>query len=137
MIDPFTRTRFRPEHNLETWYPEGVLDGVMARLMVSHLGFEEEVSEKPFHRFSDLSGLTAIRLDFIELVDLAATRRAAYDDGPPVKSAIFAPGKPAYAVAKMFAALMEPSPIDVRVFRTIEDAGEWLGVPVDLLRVES
>ncbi len=136
MIDPFTRTRFRPEYNLETWFPEGVLDGEMARQMVNHLGFEEVVAEKPFDRFSDLSGLTAIHLDFIELMDLAATRRAAYDDGPPVKSAILAPGKPAYAVAKMFAALMAPSPIDVRVFRTVEDTGEWLGVPVELLRVE-
>lgn len=133
MIDPFTRTRFRSEHQLETWYPVGTLDGAMAREMVNYLGFEEVVSEEPFDRFSDLSGLTAIHLDFIELVDLAATRRAAYDDGPPVKSAILAPDRPAYAVARMFAALMEPSPIDVRVFRTTGEAGEWLGVPVDVL----
>jgi hypothetical protein len=31
---------------------------------------------------------------------------------------------------------MEPSPIDVQVFRKIEDAAQWLGVPADALRAE-
>lgn len=99
-------------------------------------GFEESIAVEPFHRFADLSLLTAIHLDFIELIDLAATRRAAYHDGPPVKSAILAISKAAYGVAHMFAALMELSPIDVRVFRTVEDAARWLNVEVEALQAE-
>ena len=34
-------------------------------------------------------------------------------------------------------ALMEPSPIEVRVFRKVEEAAQWLGVPVVALRAES
>jgi hypothetical protein len=136
MLDPFTRTRFRSEYDLETWYPEGDLDGATARSMVKFIGFQESISDHPFDRFSDLSGLTGIHLDFIEIMDLAATRRATYDGGPPVKSAIFAPSRPAYAVGRMFAAMMDPSPIEVQVFLVIEDAAEWLGVPVEALNAE-
>jgi len=136
MIDPFTRTRFHSDLKLETWYPAGVLDSLMAAFMAGYIHFEEGVSDGPFTRFSDLSQLTAIHLDFAELTNLAAERRASYD-GPPVKSAILAPGKAAYGTARMFAELMEPSPIDVQVFRTVKDAAEWLGVPVEALRMPS
>ena len=89
----------------------------------------------PFDRFTDMSKLTAIHLDFMDIADLATQRREAYGDGPAVKSAFFAPGRPAYGVARMFAALMEESPIDVQVFRQIEEAAQWLGVPVEAIRV--
>jgi hypothetical protein len=136
MIDPFTRTRFHSSHQLETWYPVGILEGVMAKRMANYIGFEEDIADDPFNRYADLSLLTAIHLDFIELMDLAATRRAAYHGGPPVKSAVLAISKPAYGVAHMFAAMMELSEIDVQVFRTAEDAARWLDVPVETLQVE-
>lgn len=136
MIDPFTRTRFRPDLKLETWYPVGVLNGAMAEFMVNFIGFQERIVDEPFHRFLDLSKLTAIRLDFTKLKVIAAKRRAAYEGRPPVKSAFFAASAPAYGVAHLFAALMEPSPIDVQVFRNVKVAAEWLGVPVEALRAE-
>ncbi len=89
MIDRFTRTRFRSAYQLETWYPVGLLDGAMVAFFASYIGFEESIADEPFNRYADLSRLTAIHLDFIELIDLAATRRAAYHEGPPVKSAFF------------------------------------------------
>lgn len=137
MIDPFTRTRFRSDLKLETWYPEGVLDVTMATFMVHYVGFEESVADEPFDRYADLSKLTAVHLVFKDIAALVAIRRASYDGGVPVKSAIFSPGTPAYGVAMMFAALMEPSPIDVRVFRKVEEAAEWLGVPVEALAADS
>lgn len=136
LIDPCTRTRFHSALGLEEWFPEGVLDIGLATFMVHYIGFEESVADKPFNRFSDLTGLTAIRLDFKEISDLVAMRRTSYDDGPPVKSAILATSTSAYGVARMFAALMELSPIDVRVFRNVEDAARWLEVPVGSLRKE-
>jgi hypothetical protein len=136
MIDPFTKTRFHPDLKLETWYPEGVLDGAMATFMISLVGFEERIIDEPFNRFADLSKLTAIHLDFLELTDIAAKRREAYKGRQPVKTAFLATSAPAYGVARMFAALMEPSPIEVQVFRKAEDAAQWLGVPVEALRAE-
>jgi hypothetical protein len=137
MIDPFTRTQFHPDLKLETWYPEGVLDGEMANRMVRYIGFEEKVSDEPFNRFADLSKITAIHLDFRELADIARDRREAYAERPPVKSAFLAISALAYGVARMFGALMEPSPIEVQVFRKVENAAQWLGVPVEALREES
>jgi hypothetical protein len=133
MIDPFTKTRFDPHLRLETWYPEGVLDHPMATQMANHLGFTERTMDEPFNRFTDLSKVTSIRLDFADISSIAAERREAYKERPPVKSAFLAISPAAYGVARMFAALMEPSPIEVEVFRDPEAAASWLGVPAQAL----
>jgi hypothetical protein len=137
MTDPISRARFHPDLNLETWFPEGVLDVLVGTFMAHYIGFEEAVASKPFNRFTDFTGLTAIRLEMEDIANIVALRRASYQDRPPVKSAILAVAAPAYGVARMFAALMESSPIEVRVFRTVEEAAHWLGVPVAALRADS
>ena len=85
MIDPFTKTRFDPHLRLETWYPEGVLDHPMAAQMASYLGFTERTMDEPFKRFTDLSNVTSIRLDFADISSIAAERREAYKERPPSK----------------------------------------------------
>jgi hypothetical protein len=137
MTDPISRARFHPDHHLETWFPTGVLDVLVATFMAHYIGFEESIAQKPFNRFTDFTGLTAIRLEMNDIASIVALRRASYDDRPAVKSAVLAVDAPAYGVARMFAALMEPSPIDVRVFRTVADAAHWLGVPVTVLLADS
>ncbi len=137
MTDPISRARFHPDLNLETWFPEGVLDVIVGTFMAHYIGFEESVAERPFNRFTDFTGLTAIRLEMEDIANIVALRRASYQDKPAVKSAILAVASPAYGVARMFAALMEPSPIEVRVFRTAEEAAHWLDVPVVALRADA
>lgn len=137
MLDPDTRTCFHSDLALETWFPIGVLDIFIATFMAHYIGFEESVSDKPFNRFTDLSMLSAIHLDLKDVAKIVAIRRASYDDGPPVKSAILAISAPTYGVARMFEALMEPSPIDVKIFRNAGDAAQWLGVPVTALLADS
>ncbi len=136
MIDPFSRTHFHPDLKLETWHPEGELNATMAAHMVNTINVEDRMIDEPFNRFADLSKLTGIHLDFMELEDIAAERREATAGRPPVKSAFLAVSAPAYGIARMFAALMEPSPIEVRVFRKIEAAAQWLGVPVEALNAQ-
>jgi hypothetical protein len=133
MIDPFTRTRFHSDLALETWFPVGKLDIAMATFMMHYISFEELVADRPFNRYSDLTGLAVIHLDFREICELVALRRATYDGGPPVKSAILAVGDPAYGVARMFVALMHECAIDIRLFRSVGDAARWLEVPVGYL----
>lgn len=137
MTDPISRARFHADLNLETWFPDGVLDVLVATFMAHYIGFEEAVADQPFNRFTDFTGLTAIHLEMEDIANIVALRRATYQDRPPVKSAVLAVAAPAYGVARMFAALMEPSPIDVRVFRTVEEAAHWLGVPVAALHADS
>src|SRR4030095_13805077 len=96
MIDPFTRTRFHPDLKLDTWYPEGVLDGAMAAFMIRYLGFQERMLDNPFNRFVDMTKITEIQLDFRRLADLAAERREAYTGRPPVKSGVIATSADGY-----------------------------------------
>jgi hypothetical protein len=100
MIDPFTRTRFNPDLKLETWFPEGVLDDSIMAFMMSFVGFDERVIDRPFNRFVDMSKLTAIDLDFMKMADLAAKRCEAYKDQPPVKTALLTVSAPAYATGR-------------------------------------
>jgi hypothetical protein len=131
-----TTTHFHPQLSLQTWYPEGVLDGATVLLIVNYVGHLERTNDEPFHRYSDLSKVTAVQLDFVELTQLASARRDAAAGRPPVKSAFLGVNLAAYGIARMFATLMESSSIDVRVFRKIEDAAQWLGVPVEVLRAD-
>ena len=134
MIDPFSKTKFHPDLRLETWHPTGVLDFALATQIVNHVGFEERVLDEPFNRFADLSGITEIHLNFKMLSDLAAERRAAYASRPPVKSAFLATTAASFAISGMFASLRQESSVEVRIFRDINSAAEWLGVPAQSLR---
>jgi hypothetical protein len=136
MLDPFTQSRFLCDYSLITWYPTGILDFEMASMIINFVGFQEKILDDPFNRFADWSELTDVELNFMQVTDFAVARREAYGDGPPVQSAFFATNPVAYGVARMFATLMEPSPIDVRVFRQREAVADWLQVPVAVLRSE-
>jgi hypothetical protein len=137
MIDPIANTKYHPDLRLQTWFPDGVLNNTLATQMISYVAFEEKILDEPFNRFADLSRLSRVDLDFMDVADYAAERRQAYAAGAPVKSAFLAKTMAAYAIAKMFAALMEDSPIEVRVFRQIDSAARWLEVPVEALQAES
>ena len=41
-----------------------------------------------------------------------------------------------YGVARMYAAMMEPSAIDVSVVYTLEECLEWLGVAPEVIRLD-
>lgn len=83
----------------------------------------------------DLSGLTAARSKFIDVLTL----RNFYirNFGPlesPIPVAIFAPTDMGYGIAMMFSSLMVgQSVMKVRVFDRREAALEWLGVSEDVL----
>lgn len=134
MIDPHTRTRFSAKWNLESWHPIGSLDVTLATVMVHYIGFEERIKGQCFNRFADMSGLTSIDLEASEIAGLAAERKSSYSGLPPGMAAFFAPSDRAFEVSETFASFMRSSELEVRVFREIEDASEWLGIPVDVLR---
>lgn len=137
MIDPHTRTSFSPEWSLESWHPVGTLTATHATVMAHYIGFEERVKGQNFNRFTDMSGLTAIDLEAGDIADLAAERKSSYSGLPPGKAAFFAPGDRAFEVSECFANFMRSSDLEIRVFREIEAASEWLGIPVDVLRGNS
>lgn len=134
MLAPFAHSWFLPDHKLVIWYPEGIFDYKMASMMVGFMNLQEKIRDEPFNRFANWEKISEVRLKLAELTDLAAARRKSYGSRPAVKSAFLAASPAAYTIAWIFAKLMKLSPIEVRVFREIEAAARWLGVPVEVLQ---
>ena len=137
ILKDFPDTRWHPDVRLMTWHPRGVLDDDLADRIMAFVETEERIADGPFNRYADFSGLTGIRLKFGHAFQLAERRKATFIDRGPVKSAIFCDWVVGFGMARLYAGLMRGSPIDVRAVRTREEAAEWLGVPVDILRVEA
>jgi hypothetical protein len=130
----FPYARYHPEWDLITWHPRGVLDDKLADEVAAFAQTQEQVvTAPPFNRYTDLSGLTKLRLQIGHVFRLAEERSASHRDLPPVKSAFFCDKIVGFGVARMFEALMEGSSIHVRAFRDRAAAAEWLGVPLEIL----
>ena len=92
----------------------------------------ERLCPAGFNRFADLRKVEEFAVDSAEIKKIANRRLAGYR-GPSVRSAILATDPLNYGMARVYAAMMEPSPIDVSVFYTLEECAEWLKVtPEDI-----
>ena len=128
----FPHTQYHPEARLVTWHPRGVFDDALADRIVEFIDSEEHIADAPFHRSTDFNGLTEIHLKFGHAFQIAEHRHAGYA-GEPVKSAFVSDWVIGLGIARMYAALMEGSPIEVRAFRSRDAAAEWLGVREEIL----
>lgn len=129
-LKSFPRTWFHPKWQLVTWHPAGVFDDAMADQIVEFVELEENIQEAPFHRYTDLSGLTHIRLTAGHIFQIAKRRHQVAE---PVKSAFWTNKIVSLSMAYVYETLMVSAAIQVRVFREREAAAEWLGVPVQSL----
>ncbi len=136
VLPPLPHTRYFPEVHLVTWHPQGILDGGLVDQVIAFLESEEESAEQPFHRFTDLTGLTDVRLKFGHVFSASHRRRSNYPWREPVKSAFYCESIIGFGLARLYETLMEGGPIHVRAFRTREAAAEWLEVSVEILRPE-
>jgi len=127
----FPRTWYYPKLNLVTWHPRGVLNDAFADQIVEFIEMEERVQAAPFDRFTDLSGLTNIRLKVDHFFELGRRRRAVRQ---PVKSAFFADKPVSFYIAQMYEMIMDKAIIEVRAFSQREAAAKWLEVPLQTLQ---
>jgi len=130
LLKTLPHTRYHPEWRLLTWHPRGVFDDALADKIIGLIGSEERFEHVPFHRYTDFSGLTHIRLRIGHVFDVAKQRSAVHE---AVKSAFFADTIVGFGMARMYEALMEEATIQVRAFRERAAAAEWLGVPLEIL----
>src|SRR6266496_109660 len=130
LLKTFPHTRYHPEWRLLTWHPRGLFDDALADKIIGLIGSEERVEQVPFHRYTDFSGLTHIRLKIGHVFNVAKQRSAVRE---AVKSAFFADTIVGFGMARMYEALMEGATIQVRAFRERVAAAEWLGVPLEIL----
>jgi PAS domain S-box-containing protein len=115
--------------------PHGTLDEKRVKEIAAFLEDEEKRTNRPFDRFSDLSKLDAIDLDFQYVVRVSLHRLLSPVKHPPVKSAFYVTTEEAARIVNIHAIMSDSSPLEVAMFRDVSAAASWLGVSVaDLQR---
>ena len=124
---------FQEDVRLFIYRPRGFLDEVSVARAVNVLGDLEKKLREPFDRFSDTSEIDRVDLNYRYVIQVSLYRVLSYAGRPPVKSAILAPDSTVAHYFQLHAIIMKDSPISVRIFQDREEAGKWLGVPLERL----
>jgi len=127
---------FHHDLRLLVFRPRGVLSEKRIRLLVKRLDEAENAAERPFNRFSDLSQLFAVDVDFEAALSVSLRRQITYTKRAPVKSAFYVTTKAVARLAKIHGLVMESSYLNVRIFDTIGKAARWLRVPKEMLTLD-
>lgn len=120
---------FRKELSLILWKPRGILDQDLVNEVVAFIDIAESRASKPFNRFTDMSALDMVDLNFKFVFEIALHRRLTAAPKPGVKSAFYVTSPATTHYAKLHALLTDFSPLDVSLFQDRSVAAEWLGVP--------
>ena len=102
--------------------------------MVAFVTEQENRFGKSFNRFTDISGLDSVDLNFNYVFHVALYRRLSRRGRTIIKSAFLVPNAEVSRYMKLHALLTDHSPLKVRMFKEYAAAAEWLGVPVALLK---
>jgi hypothetical protein len=124
---------FRKELSLILWKPHGILDQVLVNEIVAFIEAAEKGATKPFNRFTDLSALDMVDLNFKFVFHIALGRRLSAAPKPAVKSAFYVTSPATKHYVKLHAMLTDYSPLDVSLFTKRAAAAKWLGVPDEAL----
>jgi len=124
---------FRKDHSLILWKPHGILDEAIVNDVVLFIETAEKKCKKPFNRFSDLSTLDAVDLNFKFVFDVGLNRRLSFGSNPSVKSAFYVTSPATFHYAKLHKLMTDYSPLGVRLFTDPDEAARWLGVPPEVL----
>ena len=118
--------------NLFIWRPRGVLSEALVNNIIAFVREQEETLGRSFNRFTDLSALDAVDLNFNYVFHIALYRRLSYAGGK-VKSAFYVSSSDAEHYSKLHALLTDHSPLQVSIFTDRAAAAKWLDVPVEIL----
>ena len=124
---------FHPGPSLMVYRPRGVLNEDRIQQIIEILDQHEATADKPFDRFTDLSKLDALDLDFKTMIRISLHRRLTYSHYPAAKSAFYVTSPAAARVVKTHVLLTDHSPLQTKMFEKLEDAAKWLGVSRETL----
>jgi hypothetical protein len=124
---------FRKEWSLILWKPQGILDEAVVSEIIAFIETAERRTIRPFNRFTDLSALDMVDLDFKFVFQVALGRRLSAIPKPTVKSAFYVTSRATAHYVKLHAMLTDYSPLEVCLFTDRAAAAEWLSVPVEIL----
>jgi hypothetical protein len=118
---------FREDLQLMIFQPRGIFNPEQVNAIVAFLEKAEEQAKHPFDRFSDLSKLDAVDLDFSYVFRISLHRRLNYGGRVAVKSAFYVPNEATAQIVKVHAMVTDHSPLQVKLFTEIGKAAAWLG----------
>jgi hypothetical protein len=124
---------FRKDLSLLVWKPRGIMDESTVNEIVAFIEAVEKRNSKPINRFSDVSALDAVDLNFNFVFHVALGRRLSAKPKPAVKSAFYLTSPDTVHYAKLHAMLTDYSPLHVALFTDRAAAAKWLGVPLEAL----
>jgi len=124
---------FRKDHSLILWKPRGILDVTIVDEIVRFIETAEKKGKKPFNRFSDLSALDAVDLNFKFVFDIGLNRRLSFGSNSSVKSAFYVTSPATTHYVKLHKLLTDYSPLGVRLFTNLSEAAAWLDVSPQVL----
>ena len=120
--------------SLLIWRPRSVLNEATVNRIIAFLGDREGKVGSPFNRFTDMSALNAVDLNFKYVFHVALFRRLSRIGREVVKSAFLVTDPERARYIKLHAMLTDYSPLKVAIFKERPAAAKWLGVPVELLK---
>lgn len=116
--------------------PRGILTEDRLASIVEFLEKAEDKAVQPFNRFTDLSKLDALDLDFKTMIRISLHRRLVYGKHRPVRSAFYVTSAATARVVKVHAILTDHSPLKVKMFKELLPAAQWLDVSLSTLQSE-
>ena len=129
--------QFYEDAHLLVYRPHGLLNEASVNKVITLIEDLEAKLKEPFNRFFDTLEADEVELNFRYVIHVSLHRRLSYAGHPPIKSAILATDSTMIHYAKLHAVLTQGSPIHVRIFKERQEAAKWLGVPIELLALES
>lgn len=127
---------FHHDLHLMVFKPRGVITAKRLDAAIAMLEVEEDRAKVPFNRFTDLSKVDAIDVDFKAMFRFSLHRRLSYSRRAPVKSAIYVTSPSAARLVKIHIVLTDYSPLKVKMFGEFEAASKWLGVSLEALMLD-
>jgi hypothetical protein len=124
---------FRKDLSLILWKPRGILDESTVNEVVEFIEAVEKGNREPLNRFSDLSALDAVDLNFDFVFHVALGRRLSAAPRSVVKSAFYVTTPASTHYVKLHAMLTDYSPLHVASFTDRAAAAKWLGIPIEAL----
>jgi hypothetical protein len=100
---------FHEAHGLFIWRPRGVFNETTINKIIAFGGEQEATVGKPFNRFTDMSAVDSVDLNFKFIFHVALYRRLSYAGCPKVKSAFYVYTPAAAHYAKLHAILTDRS----------------------------
>ena len=127
--------RYYPAYRLIAWQPQGTLDDSTLYQIPDWLVGIEKAS-LPLKRFVDLSQLTNVAVHTRHVFEFARKRAEQFTGVQPVRTALFSDDWICHGIGRLYESLMEKTLIEVRTYRDLARAAEWLGIPVDVLTLK-